>query len=245
MPPETVSYPEWRLFLPEHVATLVLAVVLTLAFVWRARSAPGSKGTEAIRRTLAVLLFLTYPVKLLGFHLAGYAPPLPMHVCDWAAYSAAMALTFRKVWLAEIAYFWGVGATLQGLVTPAIDYGFPHPVWFTSVHLHLTVVLAAFFLVFGLRMTPGPWGKWRALGALHIYLAAAWLANMATGHNYGFLRAKPPTGSLFDVLPPEPWHIFALEPVAILVFLLLDIPFWRLRRRSIGRKAEQSETKPV
>ena len=238
------AYPEWRAFRPEHCATLILVTVIITVMVRIARRSPDARVTIIQTRALAIILFLTYPAKLLGIWLADYhliyAWPWPMHVCDWAAYGCAIALLTRKHWLAELCYFWGIGATLQGLVTPDIRFGFPHPIWFTSVHLHGFVVIAAFYLLIGLGHHPGRLGFLRAWGALHVYLAVAWIVNWISGHNYGFLHRKPKGGSLMDAFPSEPWHILVLEPVTLFVFTLLQLPFWFL-----AKKAQLSETKLV
>ncbi|MEM7012120.1 MAG: TIGR02206 family membrane protein [Verrucomicrobiota bacterium] len=241
---DEIEFPVWRMFRPEHCATLILTTLIIVLMARLARRSPDSVAVNRQTRILAVILLLTYPVKLLGFWLAGYHTmyywPWPMHLCDWAAYVCAIALLTRKRWLAEIGYFWGVGATMQGLITPDLQFGFPHPVWFTFTHLHSGVVIAAFYLVCGLQLQPRRFGFVRAWAALHVYLLVAYIVNTISGHNYGFLRAKPMAGSLMDILPPEPWHILALEPVTIFVFLLCQIPFWFL-----GKKPEQSETLSV
>lgn len=244
MPPDESAYPVWQMFRPEHCATLALTTIIIIWMSRLARRAPDSTAVKRQTQILAAILLLTYPVKLIGFWLADYHIhywwPWPMHVCDWAAYVCAFALLTHKQWLAEIGFFWGVGGTLQGLITPNIHFGFPHPVWFTSVHLHAAVVIAAFYLACGLQLQPRRFAFIRAWAALHVYIPVAYLVNSYTGHNYGFLREKPMADSLLSFFPPEPWHILTLEPVTVFVFMLCQIPFWFL-----GKKAEQSETLPV
>lgn len=227
---DLAQFPEWHIFRPEHCVVLALTTVITIWMILAVRRHPGSGKPRIHSIGLAIVLLLTYPVKLIGYSLADYEFPLPMHLCDWAAHAGALALLTGKRWLAELTWFWGISATLQGLITPALEFGFPHPVFFTHGHLHISVVVAAFYIVFGLRAYPRRYSVWRALAATHVYLVVAFLANLVTGHNYGFLREKPPTGSLMTILPPEPWHILALEPVVLLLFGLLYAPFW-LRER--------------
>jgi uncharacterized membrane protein YwaF len=44
-----------------------------------------------------------------------------------------------------------------------------------------------------------------------------------------YLRAKPPTASLFDLMGPWPWYLAVATAVGVVLFLVLDAPF-RARR---------------
>ena len=48
--------------------------------------------------------------------------------------------------MAELAYFWGLAGTLQGLLTPNIHQGFPSPVYISFFWNHGFVVISALFL---------------------------------------------------------------------------------------------------
>jgi uncharacterized membrane protein YwaF len=39
------------------------------------------------------------------------------------------------------------------------------------------------------------------------------------------VNGKPPTASIFDLLPPWPYYIIYIEIIAIITFLLLYLPF--------------------
>ncbi len=63
------------------------------------------------------------------------------------------------------------------------------------------------------------------MGFLNIALIPVSVVNMLTGGNYMFLARKPDTASLLDLLGPYPWYLLALEGVALLIFVLLYLPF--------------------
>jgi uncharacterized membrane protein YwaF len=67
---------------------------------------------------------------------------------------AAVACWWQVPLLVELIYFWGLAGTLQAVITPDLAVGFPHPMFFEYVVGHLGIVLAAVFLVVGLRLTP-------------------------------------------------------------------------------------------
>lgn len=150
-----------------------------------------------------------------------------MQLCDWVAVLGALALIRRKPWIAELVWFWGLTGTLQGLITPALAYDFPHPRFIAFFQLHGSVVVCAFYLVFGLGMKPRQGSVWRAFGALQIYLLSAILVNLIANQNYGFLCQKPHSTSLLSFLGPWPFYILSLEAIALIFFGLLYLPFWK------------------
>lgn len=152
---------------------------------------------------------------------------IPLHLCDLAAFLAGFALITGNRTAATLNYFWGLAGTVQGLATPAIDIGPPHPAFFSFFLHHFAVVGAALYLplVLGWR-TGEPW--WRApltaFAWLQGYLVVALAANSGFGTNFGFLARKPANPSLLDHLGPHPAYILWLELIALALFLLLALP---------------------
>lgn len=54
-----------------------------------------------------------------------------------------------------------------------------------------------------------------------------------------YLRAKPRNPSLFDFLGPWPWYLAASEGIALGLFVLLYLPFWRPASNSTERGDER------
>ena len=229
------------MFGPSHLA--VMAIVLVALFFLSRVARDPSKSVLCYRLDvmLAIFVLWSYPAKILTRYYADVdmeVPSLPMFFCDWAAIAAFFALVFRSDRMAEITYFWGMAGTLQGLVTPNIDVGFPHPAWFAFFQLHGGVVLVGLYLVIGHRWRPKKGAVMRVWIYANAYLALAALVTLLSVHNnYAFVRSKPENGSLMDMLGPWPYYIFAMQALALLVFILFDLPFWRGRKRAA---AEQS-----
>jgi hypothetical protein len=79
---------------------------------------------------------------------------LPLSLCDVALVVAAGACWTRNALLVELTYFWGLTGTLQAVVTPDLSSAFPHLQFFEYVVGHVTIVVAALYLVIGLNLAP-------------------------------------------------------------------------------------------
>lgn len=227
-------------FGPAHLAVLGITLTAMVVLVATGRRFRGHPLLKWKERLLVAALVLTYPAKvavLLVEPGASLDYRLPMHLCDVAAYVAAFALVARNRRAAEVAYFWGLGGTLQGLITPAVGAGFPHPEFFRFFLLHSSVVIAACYLAFGTGMSPERGAVWRAFGWAQVYLVVAAVVNLLTGANYGFLCEPPESGSLIDLLGPWPWYLVSLELLALVAFAVLNLPFVVARRLGGEAKA--------
>ncbi len=174
---------------------------------------------------------------------------LPLPLCDMAVLLAAAACFWRVPILVELTYFWGLAGTLQGVLTPDLSVGFPHLVFWQYVVGHLGIVFAASFLVFGLGMAPRRGAVMRVFAISVAYSAAVGLVDALTGANYMFLRQPPGEWTLLRVLGPWPWYLLSAAGVALVLFTLLDAPFWSARGKArmnpSGRqRAEQRTHEP-
>lgn len=159
---------------------------------------------------------------------------LPFHLCDIAAITGGFALLTRHPLLATLTYFWGLAATIQGLLTPAITVGFPHwPFIMFFVH-HFVVVGTALYLpiVEGWRPKKPFWrSPVEVLLWSLAYLASAITVNHVLGTNFGFAAGPPPNPSLIDYLGPWPWYLASMTGIAFLLYLLLALPFTRISKQ--------------
>ena len=199
----------------------------------------GLRGGRARRLATALLAFANLAAWPLGqFAWMDYPKTLdnilPFHLCDVAALTAGFALLTGHTLLRKLTYFWGLAATLQALLTPAIGMGFPHgPFIMFFVH-HFAVVIAAlwFPIVEGWRPRRPLWrDPLLVYGWSVVYLIFAMVVNASLGTNFAFAAAPPPNPSLIDHLGPWPWYLVAMQPLALMFFLLLSLPFlWHPRR---------------
>jgi uncharacterized membrane protein YwaF len=89
--------------------------------------------------------------------------------------------------------------------------------------------------VCGLRITPRARAKWTAWGLLVPFAVVVGTFNWIVGANYGFLRRKPDTASLYDLLGEWPWYLGGAALIGLVFFIILDLPFIIQRART-GRE---------
>lgn len=213
----------------EHVLALLAITLAVAAATTAARHSPG-----AWLKVLAVVVVadeVSWWVYLLAGGLPGarLAQSLPLQLCDVATFVAAAALWTRNPLLVEVTYFWGLAGTLQALLTPDLPQHFPSYPYFQYYVAHGGVVAAAFVLVVGLRIHPRPWAVVRVAALTVAYAAFVGLVDVLTQSDYMYLRVKPPTATLLDVLGPWPVYLLSATVIGLAMFAILDAPF-RLKR---------------
>ncbi len=216
-----------------HLVMLVLLVVVLPFVVWLGRRVRGAAAEERSRRVFAVGIVATaLPLQVLQLLPSDwdFDTSLPLQLCDLAWMVAVVALWTRAPWAAALTYYWGLTLTTQAMVTPALVQDFPHPRYVGFWVMHLLVVWAAVYVTAGLGVRP----TWRLYG-LTVAVTSVWVAvvmtfNTAFDTNYGYLNAKPGTGSALDLLGPWPWYVVAEVVVVAAVWALITLPWTRSRR---------------
>lgn len=219
--------PPFQAFGPAHLVTLaVIAAIATAMIVSARRSRQLGRVWEM---GMAIALLTVWP-SAVAIHLRSGTLTaeilLPLHYCDLAALTGAVALLTHRQLCCEIVYFFGLAGTLQGLITPALTYDFPSLRFFHFFLLHGGVVTTAIYVVTAMRHQPrrGAVGRMMALTLIYAVMAAG--VNKLSGTNFGFLSAPPPTASLIDHLGRWPWYIGSMIVLAALFYALLYLPFW-------------------
>jgi len=223
-------------FSREHFVAVAIGVMF-IAGVLMA----GKKGGQSRNLATALLAFLclsAYPLGQAAWLSLNADKALdniiPFHLCDIAAITGGFALLTRRHLLASLTYFWGLAATIQALLTPAITVGFPHwPFVMFFVH-HFAVVATALYLPIVEGWRPKrPW--WKSPIEVYLwslgYLAFAIVMNLILHTNFGFASRPPDNPSLIDHLGPWPWYLLWMSLIALVLYLLLALPFARSANR--------------
>jgi hypothetical integral membrane protein (TIGR02206 family) len=222
-------------FNAQHLVTLGAISIAGILVVWVARrGAPQQR--EWLRLILAFLL--------LGYAACFYIPQgmrhtltwqysLPLELCNLILIACIISL-FRPIRIiTEIAYFLGGGGVLQATLTPDLGQGFPS--WDFTLFFwgHGVTLLAIIFLISSREFKPGKGSIFRMMIALNIYALIIGAIDGMMGWNYGYLCQKPSKPSLFDLMGPWPWYLLSTEVIALVLFLLLYLP-WRVLNKKRG-----------
>ncbi|HEY1629759.1 MAG TPA: TIGR02206 family membrane protein [Rhizomicrobium sp.] len=226
----------------EHCIVMALTFAVPLAL-----SLTGAKNPARDR-----VIRRLYAVTLIGIWIAWYAlfisrdwlswgNALPMNLCDWTTVVVLIACFDKSQRAYELAYFWSLAGTLQGIVTPDVNFGFPEPQFDVFILGHAAIIGAVIYLTFGTGLRPVPASIPRVAAWTVVYAAAASLADWLLKVNYGFFRAKPNHATVFDYLSPWPAYIPEAIGIAILAIFILYAPWWfaDLAKRR-GRAAAES-----
>jgi hypothetical integral membrane protein (TIGR02206 family) len=216
-------------FANQHLGALFIGGLCVLVLLWA-----GKRGGDSRTLATALLAFLNlsaYPLGQAAWLSLGRPLALenilPLHLCDIAAMTAGFALLTKRPALCALTYFWGLAATIQALITPAIGIGFPTWPFLTFFVQHFAIVGAALYLpvVEGWRPKQPLWrSPLEVYGWSVAYLVFALSANRLLDTNFGFASHPPENPSLIDHLGPWPWYLFSMQGIAICLFFLLAAP---------------------
>jgi len=214
---------------------LTVVMPLSLAAGHRLRGMPTDK---TVRVSLAAFLVTGWVCWFILFAQRGWLDignALPLNLCDWALTALVIALLTKNQFAYELGYFWGLGGTLQGMITPDVAYDFPDPQFLFFFVEHGGIIAALLYLTLGTALRPRPVSLAHVAAATLFYAATAGVADWLLGTNYGFLRAKPPGTTLLSFLSPWPWYIPELVAAGILSLTIYYLPFaladWSRTRR--------------
>jgi hypothetical integral membrane protein (TIGR02206 family) len=216
-------------FGPSHLTVIFLTIAVPLFLAFAVHRTKSKFLERSICFAISALLLINYVAYLIvarQFGVAGWQKSLPMQLCDWAMFVIIGALwTGNRRWL-EIAYFWGIGGTLQALLTPNLQFGFPDLRFISFFVAHSGIIVGIVFLMLVYGFRPTAKGLLRTIFWTEIYFVVALTVDLLTGENYGFLLHHPEAASLLSLLS-DWWPLYLLEfhLLGWVFFCVLYAPF--------------------
>jgi hypothetical integral membrane protein (TIGR02206 family) len=241
--------PEFQPYGLPHLTVVFLTIVLPFALAALVQRTESERIEKLIIAALSAMLMLNYLAYLIFIRSQGIADwrqMLPMQMCDWGMVVVIVAMwTGNHRWF-EVAYFWGIGGTLQAVLTPDLRYGFPDWRFISFFTLHSGIIVGVVFLMLTRRYRPYPMSILRVWLWSEFYFVLTLIVDAVTGFNYGFLLHKPEAFSILSFLSDSrPLYLLQLQGVALLFFLALYAPFavFDLARGKLpGNRTQQERT---
>jgi hypothetical integral membrane protein (TIGR02206 family) len=212
---------------PKHWTYLLALAVIWTGAIWAGRVWLGPRGRRRVVLVLAVVSlgqevaddFIRAARGIWVLH-----DDLPLHLCSLAMLVGVWALLSRRQLVFEIAYYWGLAAASQAILTPdnsRWQQGELDVYW--NFFSHGIVILNVLWLVFvqGMRCRTGSWQRVFLLTNLALVPIA--FVNLAIGSNYFFVCRKPGGSSPF-LVGDWPWYILGFEVLAAIFFWALSLP---------------------
>ncbi len=213
-----------------HIVVLVLTVTLPIALSVLVRKADSSVVTNGVCYLLGAILIVNevgnwvYRMATVQSFSVFLQRHLPLHICGVALFVIVLALLCRNQILYEIGYFWGLVGTLNAVLTPQLEVGFPHYRFFQYFIVHGGIVVSVLFATWGLRMRPTFKSLLRSFLLANFYMVVMVGVNLLLKSNYMFICDPPHTKSPF-FFAPWPWYIPILDGVALVLFFVVYSPF--------------------
>lgn len=160
---------------------------------------------------------------------------LPLEMCDAAFWLTAAAVLTLEEHIFDLAYYWGIAGSGMAILTPYLRaplHTYQSYQYFTG---HSLLIIGVLYLLWSNQARPRARSWWFALWSLNLYGVAVAIVDWLTGTNFMYLREKPLSSSLFDLLGPWPWYIVGADVVALVIFWIMQRPFpSNARLRELG-----------
>jgi len=214
-------------FSTQHFSTLFIFGVITYAVIKK-----GKVTEEPDRSHIGIVIAgLTFSTLIIDAIFKLYYgtfdiySDLPFFLCDLVAMFLPFVLLYQNRKWIGILYFWALAGTLQALITPDLEDGFPSFHFFRYFIGHAGIIIAILYTVIVQKIDIGWQDFINAIIFAQVYLVGVHLINILMGSNYGYTMQKPPGASVLDYMGPWPWYLLAGELLMVALFLLLLLPF--------------------
>ncbi|MGA2571492.1 MAG: TIGR02206 family membrane protein [Terracidiphilus sp.] len=216
----------FHLFGAVHIAILGATVLLAavLAALQR-RLTPGSRGLRLSFAAILILETAYWDIYQVRHGLLVFPTHLPLEFCDFTMYLSIVTLITLRPQVFDLAYYGAMAGSAMALLTPDLSERFPSVPTVQFFVGHGLAVATALYVVWSGLGRPRKGSVVRAMLGVNVLAALDGTLDWAFRSNYMYLRTKPGSTTLLDVLGPWPWYILAAEGVALVLFLLLYLPF--------------------
>lgn len=213
----------FELFGIQHMSALAMVALFSF-FSYLAGRGPYSKQFN-------IIAFLGLSFYAISFWRTKFSDgaqwdlDLPLALCDITFIFCLLCFINPRPLLVTLVTYWGLGGTLQALITPDVLTAFPSWEFIFFFLGHSAIVFAVFFLLG--RAPHDKLGGWAGLrtsfSGLLVYTVTVGMMDAITGWNYGYLRVKPQGASVLDFFGPWPFYVLGGLTVGFVIFAVLAL----------------------
>jgi hypothetical integral membrane protein (TIGR02206 family) len=222
------SFPPFHPYGVAHLLVIFLTIAVPFALAALVRWTKSSLIERIIVGALSLALVVNYFIYLSlvrQFGAVSWEQLLPLQLCDWAMAVIIIAMWTRRPRWFEVAYFWGIGGTVQAVLTPNLAFGFPDFRFFSFFVSHCGIIIGIIFLMLVHQLRPRALSIVRVFAWTELYFIITLAADKFTGFNYGFLLHKPEAKTLLNILSDyRPLYLFQMHLLALAFFVVLYLP---------------------
>lgn len=218
-----------------HLGAVVVFIVCLLGIV---KLVPRLDDHQNLLLTRSASVFLSLTVLIwtavhIAFGRFDAAVNLPVSICNLLALFAPLLFWQPNRRRFEVIYFFVLSGTLQAIITPDPDGGFPSYGFFKYwlVHCGLVVVVVHHLLAF--KLYPHAKGILRTFIWMNIYILCLIPINIGLEANYFYMMNKPVNPSLLDFFGPWPIYILVTECLAMIFFAIAYLPIFLTRKQRL------------
>ena len=233
-------------FSPTHAAVLVTFAVVTALACALGRRWRGTAGLARAERAVGLAMLGVWLTAQVYWFLPGnfrIDEALPIHMCDLTGLIAPLLLLTGRRALRALLYFWGIGLSIHGLLTPVLQDGPGHIRFWLFFLTHAAIIGTAIYDLVARGYRPDRRDWVFATWTCAIWLGVVLAVDLSLGVNYGYVgNVTPERPTVIDQLGPWPLRVYKMIVAVIVLFTAMWLPFAlarRLRARRGGADGER------
>ena len=218
---------EFKLFSISHVVILAILLLVSIGIFLKRAKLKGEKW-RFVEIGIALLLFIIEGIYHVWLFVNGnwnVSIALPLDLCSILLFLTVLLLLTHKRIFYELLFFAALLGPTQAVITPSLQYDFPHFRFLHFFFTHLMFIWVSLYFTWVKGFRPTFNSVIKLFVFLNILLPLIILINNRVGGNYMFLSQKPNHPSLLDILGPYPWYIFSMEGLLITLSIIVWLIF--------------------